>query len=108
LRQRKSRQVIDCRDFVFDAVSLQKNKVKRAFYEQALGGNPLVLKTDTSGRAVVDSLVASQIAGRYIVTASLGISEKLSERLQRSHLMGNGTVTMSESVNEGECYVCSS
>jgi hypothetical protein len=52
-------------------VSLQKNKVKRASYEQALGGNPLVLKTDTSGRAVVDSLVASQIAGRYIVTASL-------------------------------------
>lgn len=41
------------------------------FYGQGESGNPLILKTDISGRAVVDSLVASQIAGRYIVTASL-------------------------------------
>jgi hypothetical protein len=41
------------------------------FYGQENSGNPLVLKTDASGRAVVDSLVASQIAGRYIVTALL-------------------------------------
>jgi hypothetical protein len=42
-----------------------------------LSGNPLVLKKDISGRAVVDSLVASQIAGRYIVTASLAAASAI-------------------------------
>jgi hypothetical protein len=42
-----------------------------AFYGQENSDNPLVLTTDASGRAVVDSFVASPIAGRYIVTASL-------------------------------------
>jgi hypothetical protein len=41
------------------------------FYGQGRERNPLTLTTDSTGRAVVDSLVASQIAGQYIITASL-------------------------------------
>jgi murein endopeptidase len=77
LRERKSRRVIDCRDFVFDAVNLWNNKLEGAFYKQVLSGNPLILKTDISGRAVVDSLVASQIASTYIVTASLAAASAI-------------------------------
>ena len=47
------------------------------FYGQGQSGNPLILKTDMSGRAVVDSLVASQIAGTYIVTASLAAASAI-------------------------------
>jgi hypothetical protein len=71
LQRRKSRLVVDCRDFVFDAVSLQKNNVKREFCGQALSGAPLLLRVETSERAAIDSSVASQITCRYIVTASL-------------------------------------
>jgi hypothetical protein len=47
------------------------------FYGQGESGNPLIVKTDISGRAVVDSFVASQIAGRYIVTASLAAASAI-------------------------------
>jgi hypothetical protein len=77
VRQRKSRQVVDCRDFIFGAVSLQKNKAKEAFCGQVLSGDWLLLRADIRGRAVVDSLVASQIAGRYIVTASLAAASAI-------------------------------
>lgn len=41
------------------------------FYAQGAHGYSLTLTTDANGTAVVDSLVASQIAGTYLVTASL-------------------------------------
>jgi hypothetical protein len=47
------------------------------FYGQGASGNPLILKTDMSGKAVVDSFVASSIAGSYIVTASLAAASKV-------------------------------
>ena len=49
------------------------------FYGQGESGNPLILKTDISGRAVVNSLVASQIAGRYIVAAYLAAASAIKD-----------------------------
>lgn len=60
-------------------MSLQKNKVKGAFCGRVLSGDPLLLRADTSGRAVVDSFVASQVAGRYIVTASLAAASAIKD-----------------------------
>ena len=41
------------------------------FFGQMKQGNPLTLLTDEMGVAVVDSFIASQISGKYLVTASL-------------------------------------
>jgi hypothetical protein len=41
------------------------------FYGQGMSGNPIYLTTDQSGVAVVDSFVASQISGDFLITASL-------------------------------------
>ena len=70
------------------------------FYGQGQSGNPLILKTDMSGRAVVDSLVASQIAGRYIVTASLAAASAIRDTV-------NLTVTVPglELLPESQNYV---
>jgi hypothetical protein len=77
VRQRKSRQVIDCRDFVFGAASLQKNRVKKAFYRQVLSADSLILRADIGGRPTVDPPLASEITGRYIVTASLAAASAI-------------------------------
>ncbi len=41
------------------------------FYWKEKNGNPLFLKTDTNGVVEIDSLVASQVSGKYLVTASI-------------------------------------
>jgi len=41
------------------------------FYKSGSGSNPKTLTTDSTGTAVVDSFRASQIAGRFLITASL-------------------------------------
>jgi hypothetical protein len=45
-------------------------------------GDWLLLRADIRGRAVVDSLVASQIAGRYIVTASLVVASAIKDTVK--------------------------
>lgn len=41
------------------------------FYGQNKSGNPLLLETDANGRITIDSLLASQAAGQYLVVAKL-------------------------------------
>lgn len=50
---------------------LLPDSLQGKFYTQGVGGNPITLTTDSTGRAVVDSFLASQIAGNYLVTAFL-------------------------------------
>jgi hypothetical protein len=41
------------------------------FYWKGKSGNALIAKTDTLGVAAIDSLIASQVSGKFLVTASL-------------------------------------
>ncbi len=52
-------------------VSLPQPKQGYFYGQGKPKGNPLLLTTDQNGMAVVDSLVASQVSGKYLVTASL-------------------------------------
>ena len=53
------------------------------FYGQEKNGNPLVgLVTDPDGIVLIDSLVASQVAGRYLVTASLKADSTVRDTVQ--------------------------
>lgn len=53
------------------------------FYGQSRSGNPLTgLVTDAEGKVEIDSLVASQVAGRYLVTASLKADSTVRDTVQ--------------------------
>ena len=56
----------------FGKVELDDPTKQGFFYGQSeLKKNPIVLTTDGNGMAVVDSMVASQVSGKYLITASL-------------------------------------
>ncbi|MFZ1083250.1 MAG: hypothetical protein WAO19_15160 [Candidatus Kryptoniota bacterium] len=56
-------------DTSHDYIPLQS--LQGTFYGQDDSGDSLELTTDANGKAVVDSLVASQISGTYLITAYL-------------------------------------
>ena len=55
----------------FGEPHLPEGTTQGVLYGQNKGGNPLTLSTDENGFAVVDLFIASQISGKYLVTASL-------------------------------------
>jgi hypothetical protein len=64
--------------------SLQPNR-QGTFYGQARSGNPVTgLMTDADGRVVIDSLIASQVSGVYLVTASLASNPEVKDTVHLS------------------------
>jgi hypothetical protein len=53
------------------ASTMPKQPWQGTFYGQTLSGSSLALTTNANGIAIVDSLVASQISGTYLITAYL-------------------------------------
>jgi hypothetical protein len=53
------------------ASTMPKQPWQGTFYGQTLSGSSLALTTNGNGIAIVDSLVASQISGTYLITAYL-------------------------------------
>ena len=61
---------------------LLPDSLKGKFYAQGDSGNPVTLTTDSTGRAVVDSFIASQISGSYLVTAFLAADTTTRDTVQ--------------------------
>ena len=53
------------------AVKYPPDSLQGIFYTNRTGRNPLLLTTDASGMAAVDSFIASQASGRFLITARL-------------------------------------
>jgi hypothetical protein len=52
------------------------------FYWKGIKGNPLVAETDEQGTVTIDSLVASQVSGRYLVTAMVKADASVKDTVQ--------------------------
>jgi hypothetical protein len=53
------------------AVKAMPDSLQGIFYRKGIGKNPLIITTNENGIAVVDSFIASQASGKFLITARL-------------------------------------